>query len=387
MAVKVAVVGLGQRGLQHLKALWTLQRRGIGSVVGLCDASPGNLRDEKIARFVPGYESAGLHTTSEFSELLEQKPDAIYFAIPPGLHDGQVLAATRAGIHIFAEKPMSLFLDEAKEQEQAIEKAGVIATAGFQRRYESQSVTVHDFLADKRPVGTTFVSEGALEGHSVKHTDTVALGGPADKVWAKNLAWSGSTVVEAGIHQTDLMRYWMGDIVWTQAAYVPRDPDDIEDGGDNPYAYSVTYGFENGAVGNLLMSRLRGVYRFDGYQIVTWDHGHLKMEGDEIVAYYYAGDGPPERTPAADEVRHPVPTPPRRDATLAISEAFLEAIEKQDAWTLLSTYASSMNSLAAVLAANVSHARNGERIDLEAFAKDDRYAEYRVKKQQSIGTV
>jgi predicted dehydrogenase len=381
--VTVAVVGLGQRGLQHLKALWTLQERGDVNVVALCDASSANLAAEKIGRFVSGYDDSSLHASTDFADVIAQKPDAVYFAIPPGLHDGQVLQAIRAGIHIFAEKPMSLFLDEAKEQATAVEAAGVISTCGFQRRYESQSVTVHDFLADKRTVITTCVVDGYLEAHSVKHTDTTSMGGPTDKVWAKNFEWSGATIVEAGIHQTDLMRFWMGDISWVQAAYVPRDADDIEDGGDNPYAYTVTYGFENGAVGNLLMSRLRKVYHSDGYQIIMWDHGHLKLEGDGVVAYYYDGPYPPEARPLDGEVRHPVPTPPKVDTNLAISSAFVDAIRSGDSSKMLSTYSSSMNSLAAVLAANVSHFRGGERIDLRAFTEDAAYAEYRVKKPRN----
>jgi len=378
--VRVAVVGLGQRGLQHLKALWTLQGRGEVRVVALCDASEGNLAQDKIRKFVPDYDATEVHTTTVFSEVIYRSPEAIYFAIPPGLHDGQVLEATRAGIHIFAEKPMSLFLDEAKEQAEAIQEAGVISTCGFQRRYEAQSLTVRDVMAGKRPVTTTCVVDGSLEAHSVKHTDTASMGGPSDRVWAKNFEWSGSTIVEAGIHQTDLMRFWMGDISWVQAAYVPREEDDIEDGGDNPYAYTVTYGFENGAVGNLLMSRLRKVYHSDGYLTVMWDHGHLKLEGEDVVAYYYDGPYPPEGTPSKDEVRHPVPTPPRVDTNLAISSAFVESIRSKDESKMLSTYASSMNSLAAVLGANVSHLRGGERIDMTAFSEDDVYAPYRQKR-------
>tara|TARA_Y100001960_G_scaffold108587_1_gene116488 strand:- start:119 stop:388 length:270 start_codon:yes stop_codon:yes gene_type:complete len=89
-------------------------------------------------------------------------------------------------------------------------------------------------MKDKRAVLATSVSEGFLEQHSVKHTQTAQAGGPQGKVWTKNAEWSGTSVVEAGIHQTDQMRYWFGDIAWVQAAYVPRDPDDIDDGGDNP---------------------------------------------------------------------------------------------------------------------------------------------------------
>ena len=111
-----------------------------------------------------------------------------------------------------------------------------------------------------------------------------------------------------------------------------------------------------------------------------WDHGHLKLEGEDVVAYYYDGPYPPEGTPSKDEVRHPVPTPPRVDTNLAISSAFVESIRSKDESKMLSTYASSMNSLAAVLGANVSHLRGGERIDLTAFSEDDVYAPYRQKR-------
>jgi predicted dehydrogenase len=377
----IGVVGLGQRGLQHLKALWTLQEQGKTRIVVICDAFESNLDEEKIRKFVPGMTFDGVLKTTDFDKALDAGPKAMYFAIPPGLHDGQLIKATRAGLHIFAEKPQSLFLDEAIEMGEEIEKAGVISTVGFQRRYESQSVTTHAFMADKRPVMATMVNEGFLEAHSVKHTDTGAMGGPKDNVWAKSFEWSGSTVVEAGIHQTDLMRFWMGDIAWTQSAYVPRDAEDIEDGGDNPYSYTVTYGFKNGAVGNLIMSRLRKVYRNDGYQNLIWDHGHLKLEGSGVTAYYYDGAYPPDGRPGQDQIKHSVPTPDAVNTTLAIATAFVKAIEVGNHDPLLSTYASSMNSLAAVLAANFSHELEGERIDLDELLTADRYADLRRKKK------
>lgn len=378
--ITVGVVGLGQRGLQHLKALWTLHQQGRTRIVTICDAFESNLDEQKISGFVEGIDFGGILKTTDFDKALDVGPQAMYFAIPPGLHDGQLIKAAKAGVHIFAEKPQSLFLDEAIEMGEEIEKAGVISTVGFQRRYESQSETIHSFISDRRPVMTTIVDEGFLEAHSVKHTDTGSMGGPKDKVWAKSFEWSGSTVVEAGIHQTDLMRFWMGDIAWTQAAYVPRDETDIEDAGDNPYSYTVTFGFKNGAVGNLIMSRLRKVYRNDGYINVLWDHGHLKIEGREVTAYFYDGPYPPESQPAAGEIRHPVPTPSPRDTTLEIAKSFVSAIETGNHDSLLSTYASSMNSLTAVLAANFSHQLNGERIDLNELLTADRYAEFRKKK-------
>lgn len=380
-ALPIGVVGLGQRGLQHLKALSNLQEQGKTRIVTICDAFESNLDEDKIRRFLPDMSFDGVLKTTDFDKALDAGPKALYFAIPPGLHDGQLIKAVRAGIHIFAEKPQSLFLDEAIEMGDEIQKAGVISTVGFQRRYEPLSVAAHKFMADKRPVMTTIVNEGYLEAHSVKHTDTGSLGGPKDNVWAKSLEWSGSTVVEAGIHQTDLMRFWMGDIAWTQSAYVPRDEADIVDGGDNPYSYTVTYGFKNGAVGNLIMSRLRKVYRNDGYQNIIWDHGHLKMDNSGLTAYYYDGSYPPDGQPDEGEIKHPVPTPAAVDTTLAIATAFVKAVEVRTHGPLLSTYASSMNSLAAVLAANYSHQLGGDRIDLDDLLTGEEYAELRRKKK------
>lgn len=365
-AVRIGILGLGQRGLQHLRVLWRLQEEGVVRVVALADAFAANLAPEKIARFVPGYRPEGHRTTTEFDRLLEGGDlDALVVAIPPGQHDGEVIRAARAGVHLFVEKPMSLSLTEARAMAAAIKEAGVIATVGFQQRYDRRALAARDFLRDKRVVMLVEVSHGSLESHSVKHTPTEAVGGPANRVWAANQEWSGSTVVEAGIHPLDLMRFWAGDVAWVQAAYVPRDGEDVVDGGDNPYAYAVTLGFQSGAVGSLLMSRLRRVFRHEGGRTVLWSHGHLKWEGEDLVAYQYDGPYPPTASPAPESLRRVLPLPASVEPLEGIHRTFLSACASGDASSLHSTFESSMNSLAAVLAANESHARNGERILLD----------------------
>ena len=378
--IRVAILGLGQRGLQHLKALWKLQDEGLAKIAVLIDVFEENLAEAKIQRYVEGFQIDGIHTSTDFGETLAKLSlDAIYFALPPGVHNGEILRAANAGVHIFAEKPMSLYLNESIEMECAIEANDVIATAGFQQRYDARYEAVHDFLADKQPIMTTMIVNGALEGHSIKHTKTETLGGPTNRVWTANYEWSGATVVEGGIHQTDLMRYWFGDISWVEANYVHRDASDIVDGGNNPYAYSVRYGFECGCIANLILSRLRKTYYNDGYESILWTHGHLKFEGNDVVAYYYDGPYPPAETPSTEAVRHLLPMPPRVDPTEQISRAFLDAIGVGNSDQLRSTFASSMNSLAAVLGANASDQLDGERIYLKDFLVDVKYDRFRRK--------
>jgi predicted dehydrogenase len=373
------MVGLGQRGLQHLSALWRIE---AAEIVALCDPFPENLEESKLQGFVEGFAMGEIRTHTSFAELLAGGVlDAVYFCIPPNRHAGEVVACAEAGLHLFVEKPVSLYYDEARQMEEAILGAGVVATVGFQQRHDHRHEAIRDFVADKRLVMATTVSNGSLESHSVKHTRTEELGGPGSRVWAASAAWSGTTVVEAGIHKLDVMRYWAGDIAWARADYVHRAADDIEDGGDNPYAYSVTYGFESGLIFNQILSRLRKTFYGDGYDGLMWDHGHVKIEGNEVAAYYYDGPYPPtpQQRPAAEALRHPLLLPAATDSTLEVNRAFIDAVRHTDEGRLRNTFSSSMNSHAAVLAANASDRLGGRKIDLGEFATADEYAPFRSK--------
>ena len=377
--VKVGVVGLGQRGLQHLKALWQL---ADAEVVALCDPTTDNLKEEKIKKFVPGYQqgSVGLYTC--FDNFLNQgKLDAIYFCIPPSLHKGELIHAADASKHLFVEKPVSLFLDEALEMQRAIDRNAIIATVGFNQRHDNWHIGIRDFVKDKRLVMMTVIVNGTLESHSVKHTKTEIVGGPQNRVWAANRSWSGGTIVEAGIHQTDLMRFWAGDIEWVEAHYIHRDEIDIQDGGDNPYAYSVTYGFSCGMIAHLSMSRLRKTFWGDSYDDIVWDRGHLKLEGDGPVAYYYDGPYPPTGQIETETLRHPLNVGPRNDNTLEINRSFIHAVQIQDDNALLNTFSSSINSHAAVLGANVSDELGGKRVILSELLSNDSYSDFRKKEK------
>lgn len=376
--VRVGLVGLGQRGLQHLAALWQIDG---ARVVALCDPFEENLAAAKLRRFVDGFALDGIRTHTTFADLLAGGDlDAVYFCIPPNRHAGEVVAAARAGLHLFVEKPVSLYYDEALEMEGAIRQAGVIATVGFQQRHDHRHEAVRNFLVGRRLVMATTVTNGTLESHSVKHTRTEALGGPGNRVWAASAAWSGTTVVEAGIHPLDVMRYWAGDVAWTRADYVQRAADDIADGGDNPCAYSVTFGFECGLVYNLILSRLRKTFYGDGYAGLLWDHGHVKLEGDDAVAYYYEGPYPP---PQGHDVRaglrHVLPAPAPRDTTLHIDQCFVDAVARRDPAPLRNTFTSSLNSHAAVLGANASDRLGGRKVTLAEFGSTPEYAAFRRK--------
>ena len=114
-----------------------------------------------------------------------------------------------------------------------------------------------------------------------------------------------------------------------------------------------------------------------------WDRGHLKLEKDGPVAYYYDGPYPPEGAVDQEALRHPLSLGPRNNNTLEISRSFVQAVKEQSSVPLLNTFSSSINSHAAVLGANVSDALDGQRVVLSDLLTSDAYARFRQKPSHS----
>lgn len=382
--LRVGLIGVGQRGLQHVQALVGMQDEEIVQITALADPYPENLEDSKINKFVDGYSSAGIKMFESADGMIESGlVDAIWFVIPPNQHKGEIERAAERGIAIFAEKPQSLFLDDIISQDIAIAKAGVPSTVGFQMRHDRGYTDIHKYLSDKWVAAMTMIAEGAVEGHGVKHTRTEEQGGPANRVWTANRAWSGTSIVEAGIHQTDIMRYWSDDDVdWVRATYTDRPAVLHETEGDNPIAYTVTYGMRKGGVANIIFTKPARSYYGGRFDVIIHTHGTIKLE-DDFVDYTFDGDWPPAQNPTIDQVRKVISAGPHttamgKESTRGIGQAFATSITESDPSKRLNSFNSSINSLAAVLAANISNDLDGEKIVIDEFINDDKYAKYRV---------
>ena len=381
--LRVGLVGVGQRGLQHVQSLLDMQSDEIVQLAALADPYPENLEDSKINRFVEGYSSANITMFDSADAMIESGLiDAIWFVIPPNQHKGEIERAAEREISIFAEKPQSLYLDDIISQDAAITKAGVPSTVGFQMRHDRGYTDIHNYLSDKWVAAMTMIAEGAVEGHGVKHTRTEEQGGPSNRVWTANRAWSGTSIVEAGIHQTDIMRYWSDDDVeWVRATYTDRPAELHDTEGDNPIAYTVTYGMKKGGVANLLFTKPARSYYNGRFDYIIHTHGTIKLE-DDFVDYTFEGDWPPAENPTLADVRKVVSPGPHdsamgRDSTRGISQSFAESISENDPSKRLNSFNSSINSLASVLAANISNDLDGEKIVIDEFINDDKYTQYR----------
>ncbi len=125
--LRVGIIGCGGIAqMMHLPHLRELHDRF--AIVGLADVNPATLNAVgdyySVARRFPDYR-----------ELLAEDLDAV-FILTSGSHAGPVIAAARAGMHIFVEKPLCYASSEAEAIAAAVESTGVRLMVGYMKRYD-----------------------------------------------------------------------------------------------------------------------------------------------------------------------------------------------------------------------------------------------------------
>ena len=376
--LKIAIIGIGQRGLQHLENLIKLEENEMVKIQSLIDPFSENLLEKNIRKNIPSYSQKNYSLYTDYDEFLKKEEvDAVWFVIPPNQHKKEIIETAKRGISIFAEKPQSLFLDQVKEMAEVIEKNEINSIVGFQMRYDPWYKELNSYLSDKWVASITMYHGGGVESHGVKYTHTEKMDGPGNRIWTANRLWSGTSMVEAGIHQTDLMRFWASDdIKWVQAAYTerPKELHNIE--GDNPIAYHVTYGFKKGGTANLIFTRPANVIFQERFDYILTTHSLIKFE-ENLVAY---GIQDKENRSNNKKIlaKGPHEEPMGNQNTYEISKSFVESIIEKNKKLRLNSFQNSINSLSTVLAANVSNSLGGERIEIDEFTNSPKFSKYRT---------
>lgn len=104
----------------------------------------------------------GFRLHDSFDELLaDPEVEAVIIATPHLDHEAQMIAAARAGKHIFVEKPFTLTRASAESAVAAIRAAGVTVGLGHNRRFHPHMDELRARLADGR-LGTVLHVEGTM---------------------------------------------------------------------------------------------------------------------------------------------------------------------------------------------------------------------------------
>jgi predicted dehydrogenase len=76
--------------------------------------------------------------------LADRQIDAVVLATPPSGHMTQIVAAAKAGKHVFCEKPFTFSKKEAETAVDAVRKAGRVVGVGYNRRFHPEMIKLRE---------------------------------------------------------------------------------------------------------------------------------------------------------------------------------------------------------------------------------------------------
>jgi scyllo-inositol 2-dehydrogenase (NAD+) len=254
--LNVGLIGLGRLGRVYARDLAT--RIAETRLVAVADPVAKAV-DEVAAE----YDVAGAY--ARVSDLVaDPHVDAVVIVSPTHTHREIVLEAVSRKKPTFCEKPLALSLEECREMQAAVERHGTFFQMGFMRRFDP------GYAAAKRQV-----MEGKI-GKPVVFKSTSRDPFPPSLEYA-NPASSGGILVDMGIHDLDLARWFMGDVASVSAIGGVLAYPELATVGDIDNAIT-TLVFRSGALGVVDLTR-NGFY---GYDIST---ELLGTEGTIRVGY------------------------------------------------------------------------------------------------------
>jgi predicted dehydrogenase len=190
--------------------------------------------------------------------------EAIVIVTPTHTHRELVIAAAGRGKPIFCEKPPALALNEIAEMKKAIEQSGVFFQMGFMRRFDPGYAAAKKAI-DAGRIGMPLVFKATSRD---PFRPSLEYANPAS---------SGGMLIDMGIHDFDLARWFMGDVKTVAAIGATIAYPELETVGDIDNAIaSLT--FTSGKLGVVDLTR-SGIY---GYDIST---EILGLEGTIRIGY------------------------------------------------------------------------------------------------------
>lgn len=313
--IGVGLVSVGWMGRLHSRAYRALPDHfpelGVQPRLVVAADPIEAARDQAVTRL--GYERA----VADYHEVLaDPAVDVVSICSPNFLHREMAVAAAEAGKPFWIEKPMGRYASDSREIHEAVQRAGVITSVGFNYRHAPAIERARELVRSGRLGRITNVRGSLLADYS---SDPAA-----PLTWRFERERAGSGVLgDLLSHGLDLAQYVVGRIASVSAlaeTFIqerPKPAAGIVDRSaaatgalgrvENEDYAALLFRFEDGAVGTMDSSRvMRGPhaeYTLEVYGTrgsVRWDFQRLNelevyLDGQEVDGYatHYvaAGDG------------------------------------------------------------------------------------------------
>lgn len=228
--LRIGIAGLGRLGKVHAQNI--AYKIPNAELVAACSIVQAELDYAK--------ETFGItQLYTDYREMLEKADiDAVVIVTTSSEHCWQIEAALDAGKHVFSEKPLGVDVAQCKQAEAAVERHPALTfMLGFMRRYD-KSYSYAKKKIEEGAIGTPYLvkatgidPETAVEG-AIRFSPT-----------------SGGIFLDMGIHDIDLMRWFLGsEVTEVYAMGATFKHPEFKVAGDDETGVAV-FKFENGAMG------------------------------------------------------------------------------------------------------------------------------------------
>ena len=179
----VGVIGAGRIGKLHTDNLLRMPNAHVKTI-----ADP--YIDKTWA------ESRGLNATTNVDDIFTDKDiEAVLILSPSTLHAEQIIKASRAGKHIFCEKPIALNPERIREALKEVDQHNVKLQIGFNRRFDPEFKRLRKAV-ESGQIGDLYLIK-------------IASRDPAPPP-AEYIEKSGGIFLDMTIHDFDMVRFLSG---------------------------------------------------------------------------------------------------------------------------------------------------------------------------------
>jgi predicted dehydrogenase len=208
--LRAAICGAGHWGTRLIESV-----QGKSAKIGFVSAVTRNPADKRALA-----DRFSLALTTSYADVLaDPKIDAVVLCTPHSQHIAEIIAAAKAGKHVFCEKPFTLTRADAEAAIAACKAAGITLHLGFNRRYAPAYIDM-----------TRRIDAGEIG--KVRHIEGQFSGPPSYQIepsnWRSNQIESpGGSMTARGVHVVDSMVHIAG-LVDTVFAFSTRLQLDID---------------------------------------------------------------------------------------------------------------------------------------------------------------
>ena len=266
--VKLAVIGIGVMGREHVKDVVALPQTEL---VAVCDVDRERAEATAVAYQVPAY--------TNYHDLLENTPlDAIIIATPHYEHPPAAIAAFQKGIHVLVEKPIAAHVKDGRKMTDAYQlarqtKSNLLFGAVFMQRTYGYYRKIKE-LVDSGELGKLVRATWIITDWF--RTQAYYDSGGWRATWAGE---GGGVLLNQSPHNLDLYQWIVGmpNRVTGFATLGKYHHIEVED------EVTAYFEYENGLVGHFITSTAEapGTNRLE----IVGEQGKLIFEGDQLTFY------------------------------------------------------------------------------------------------------